>query len=65
MPIYGNVIPLSIYTGTLQGDTVSPFLFTIFMESLLRWLTVGNWGYKPSYQPHKSTSTIITYDVYG
>ena len=32
------------------------------MESLLRWLAVVNRGYKHTYQPHTSTSTIITYD---
>jgi hypothetical protein len=65
MTIHGNTTPLPIYRGTLQGDTLSPFLFTIFMEPLLRWLAVGSRGYKPTYQPHKSTSTIITYDDHG
>jgi len=36
MTIHGNTAPLPIYRGTLQGDTLSPFLFTIFMEPLLR-----------------------------
>ncbi len=35
------------------------------MEPLLRWLAVGSRGYHPSYQPHKSTSAIITYDDHG
>jgi hypothetical protein len=35
MTIHGNTTPLSIYRGTLQGDTLSPFLFTIFIEPLL------------------------------
>jgi hypothetical protein len=35
------------------------------MEPLLRWLAVGSRGYKPTYQPHKSLSTIITYDDRG
>jgi hypothetical protein len=65
MTIHGNTTPLCIYRGTLQGDTLSPFLFTIFMEPLLRWMAVGSRGYKPTYQPHKSNSTIITYDDHG
>jgi hypothetical protein len=65
MTIHGNTTPLNIYRGTLQGDTLSPFFFTIFMEPLLRWLAVGSRGYKPTYQPHKSNSTIITYDDHG
>jgi hypothetical protein len=36
MTIQGNTNPIPIYRGTLQGDTLSPFLFTIFMEPLLR-----------------------------
>ncbi len=65
MTIHGNTDPLHIYRGTLQGETLSPFLFTILMERLLRWLAVGSRGYRPTYQPHKSTSTIITYDDHG
>ena len=65
MVIHGNTTPLFIYRGTLQGDTLSPFLFTIFIEPLLRWLAVGSRGYKPTYQPHKTTSTTITYDDHG
>jgi hypothetical protein len=45
--MHGNNIPLPIYRGTLQGDTISPFLFTILMEPLLRWLSAGSRGYKP------------------
>ena len=63
--IHGNPAPLPIYRDTLQGDTLSPFLFFISMKPLLRWLAVGNRGYRPSYQPHKPTSTIITYDDHG
>jgi len=62
MTIHGNTAPLSIYTCTLQGDKLFTFLFTILMEPLLRWLVVGSRGYRPSYQHHKPTSTIITYD---
>ncbi len=32
MTIHGNTLPIPIDRGTLQGDTLSPFLFTILME---------------------------------
>ena len=56
---------IPIYRGTLEGDTLSPFLFTIFMEPLLRWLAVGSRGYCPTYQPRKPYSAILTYDDHG
>ncbi len=62
MIIHGKATPILIHRGTLQGDTISPFLFTIFMEPLLRWLAVGNWGYRPTYQLNKSSAAILTYD---
>jgi hypothetical protein len=33
--------------GTMQGDTLSPFLFTLFLEPFFRWLTMGSRGYRP------------------
>ena len=65
MAIHGNTSPIPIKRGILQGDTLSQFLFTIFMEPLLTWLVVGSRGYHPSYQTHKSTSAIITCDDHG
>jgi len=35
------------------------------MEPLLQWLAIGIRGYKPTYQPHKPTSTVVTYDDHG
>ena len=60
----GNTPQTQVNKGTLQGDTLSPFLFTIFMEPLLRWLAVGSRGYRPSYQSTLDT-THITYDDHG
>jgi hypothetical protein len=65
MTIHGNTTPIPIYRGTLQRDTLSPFLFMIFMKPLLRWLAVGSRGYRPTYQPHKPSSVILTYDDHG
>jgi hypothetical protein len=63
--IHSNTIPLPIHRGTLQGDTLSPFLFTIFMEPLLRWLAVGSRGYCTTNQLHEPSSAIIAYDDHG
>jgi hypothetical protein len=44
---YGPTPSIEINRGTLQGDTLSPFLFTLFLKPFLRWLTVGSRGYRP------------------
>ena len=61
----GNTPQTQVNKGTLQGDTLSPFLFTIFMEPLLRWLSVGSRGYRPSYQSPIQDTTYVTYDDHG
>jgi hypothetical protein len=33
---YGPTPSIDIDRGTLQGDTLTPFLFTLFLESFLR-----------------------------
>ena len=35
-PYFGKTQPISIQRGTIQGDTLSPYLFIIFLEPLLR-----------------------------
>jgi hypothetical protein len=37
---HGPTPSIDINRGTLLGDTLSPFLFTLFLGSFLRWLTV-------------------------
>ena len=36
---------LTVDRGSIQGDSLSPFLFLCMMEPLLRWLQVGGRGY--------------------
>jgi hypothetical protein len=42
---FGKTKPIPIQRGTIQGDTLSPYLFLIFLEPLLRWLQRGKNGY--------------------
>ena len=42
----GHTAPIPVRRGTIQGDTLSPFLFLIFLEPLLRWLQAGGRGYR-------------------
>jgi hypothetical protein len=42
---FGKTKLIHIQRGTIQGDTLSPYLFIIFLEPLLRWLERGNLGY--------------------
>jgi hypothetical protein len=39
---YGSTPSIDINRGTMQGYTLSPFMFTLFLEPFLRWLTVGS-----------------------
>jgi hypothetical protein len=50
---YFGATPLILITiGTIQGDTINPYLFIIFLDPLLRWLGKNNIEY------HFKTSTI-------
>jgi ribonuclease HI len=42
----GRSAAIKVDRGTIQGDTLSPFLFLVFIEPLLRWLHSGGRGYR-------------------
>jgi hypothetical protein len=42
---FGKTKSIPIQRGTIQGDTLCPYLFLIFLEPLLRWLQRGRNGY--------------------
>ena len=42
----GLTDPIQLHRGTLQGDSLSRFLFLVFIEPLLRWLQCGGRGYQ-------------------
>ena len=56
---FGQTKELPIQRGTIQGDTLSQYLFIIFLEPLLRWLQKGNYGY--TFGMSKSTVSSIAY----
>ena len=43
----GLTPPMPFDRGTIQGDSLSPFLFILYLEPLMRWLRAGGNGYTP------------------
>ena len=45
LPFGGSTRAIPVERGTIQGVKLSPFLFLLYMEPILRWLHVGGRGY--------------------
>jgi hypothetical protein len=60
---FGKTKPVHIQRGTIQGDTLSPYLFIISLEPLLRWLERGNLGYTLKTSQHTINSAAYADDL--
>ena len=59
-PYFGKTKLIPIQRGTIQGDILSPCLFIIFREPLLRWLDQNQLSYS-----FKTSSLFISFAVYA
>ena len=55
---FGRTKPIPVQRGTIQGDTLSPYLFLIFLEPSLRWLQRGKNEYTLSTSKLTISSTV-------
>ena len=56
---FGQIKKIPIQRGTIQGDTLSPYLFIILLEPLLRWLQRGKNDY--TFGTSKKTINSVAY----
>ena len=42
---FGHTKPIPIQAGTIQANTLSPYLFPIYLEPLFKWLQSKKNGY--------------------
>ena len=60
---FGKTLPIPIQRYTIQGDTLSPYLFIIRLEPLLRWLQQGNNIYIVGTSKVKILSAAYAHDL--
>lgn len=60
---YNNTLPIHINRGMIQRGTLNPYLFTIFLKPLLRWIEVGAHGYHLNTSKNMCTITLCVDDL--
>ena len=60
---FGQTQKIPIQRGTIQGDTLSPYLFIIFLEPLLRWLQNEKYEYTLGTSKITINSTAYADDI--
>ncbi len=61
----GRTPPIHVQRGTIQGDTLSPLIFLIVLDPLLRWLQAGGRGYAPKHTDNSSRPFTISSLAYA
>jgi len=52
---YGETNTIPLGRGTIQGDTLSPLIFLIFLDPLLKWIKLRGTGYQCGISEHHAT----------
>lgn len=60
---FGKIFSININRGTIQADILSPYLFIIFLEPLLRWLKKIDLGYHFNTSASMCTTTTYADDL--
>jgi hypothetical protein len=60
---HDHTFPIGIRRGTLQGDPLSPLMFDLKIEPLIRWLNASNKGYDMSSCDLRLASKLYVDDV--
>ena len=62
---HGDTEEIALGRGTIQGDTLSPLVFLIFLDPLLQWIEKDSEGYRSELHDHVSTHGGYADDLVG